>query len=98
MVPSDWSKALVKAIHKKGNKSDRFRKKHSFETQLISAIHDSAKGINVCSQTDVILLDFSKAIESVPHERLLVKLDFYGIRGQMYKWIDTCQIAHRVSQ
>lgn len=36
---------------------------------------DWAKGINVCSQTDVIF--------SVPHDGLLVKLDFYGIGGQM---------------
>ena len=33
-----------------------FREKFSCETQLISAIHDWAKGINFCSQTDVILL------------------------------------------
>ena len=64
-----------------------FREKFSCEAQLISAIHDWAKGINFCSQTDVILLDFSKALDSVPHERLLVKLDFYGIRGKMLNWI-----------
>lgn len=63
-----------------------FRENFSCETQLISAIHDWAKGINFCSQTDVIL-DFSKAFDSVPHERLLVKLDFYGIRGKMLNWI-----------
>ena len=64
-----------------------FREKFSCETQVISAIHDWAKGINFRSQTDVILLDFSKAFDSVPHERLLVKLDFYGIRGKMLNWI-----------
>ena len=57
------------------------------ETQLISVIHDWAKGINFRSQTDVILLDFSKAFDSVPHERLVVKLDFHGIRGKMLNWI-----------
>ena len=122
----DWSRALVTAIFKKGNKSDPanyrpvsltcicckimehiilshlskhlslnnilideqhgFREKYSCETQLISAIHDWVKGINFCSQTDVILLDFAKAFDSVPHERSLVKLDFYGIRGQMHRW------------
>ena len=65
----------------------RFREKFSCETQLISAIHDWAKGINFRSQTDVILLDFSKAFDSVPHERLVVKLDFHGIRGTRLKWI-----------
>lgn len=65
-----------------------FREKFSCETQLISAIYHWAKGINICSQSDVMLLDFSKAFDSVPHERLLVKLDFYGIRGHMLKWIE----------
>ena len=37
--------------------------------------------------SDVILLDFSKAFDSVPHERLLAKLDFYGIRGKALSWI-----------
>ena len=64
-----------------------FREKFSCEAQLISAIHDWAKGINFRSQTDVILLDFSKAFDSVPHERLVVKLDFHGIRGKVLNWI-----------
>ena len=32
-------------------------------------------------QTDLIVLDFSKAFDVVPHQRLLRKLDHYGIRG-----------------
>ena len=64
-----------------------FRQRFSCETQLITTIHDWAKSINVCRQTDAILLDFSKAFDSVPHQRLLLKLDYYGIRGNLLLWI-----------
>ena len=53
----------------------------------ISAINDCAKCINSRSQTDVILLDFSKAFDSVPHQRLLLKLDYCGICGKTAAWI-----------
>jgi hypothetical protein len=66
-----------------------FRKRYtSCETQLISAIHDWAKSINHTKQTDLILLDFSKAFDSVPHKRMMMKLDFYGIRANTLKWIE----------
>ena len=38
-------------------------------------------------QTDVIVMDFAKAFDKVPHKRLLYKLGFYGIRGSTHKWI-----------
>ena len=38
-------------------------------------------------QTDLILLDFSKAFDKVAHEKLLFKLHFYGIRGGKLKRI-----------
>ena len=38
-------------------------------------------------QTDVIIMEFVKAFDKVPHRRLLYKLDYYGIRGSTHKWI-----------
>jgi len=35
----------------------------------------------------VIFLDFAKAFNSVPHERLLLKLDHIGVRRDLYSWI-----------
>ena len=43
----------------------------SCDTQLTSVILEWAKVLNFHSQVDVIFLDFAKAIDSVPHERLL---------------------------
>ena len=33
------------------------------------------------------ILDFAKAFDKVPHEWLLGKLDHYGIRGPIHRWI-----------
>ena len=32
-------------------------------------------------QTDLIITDFAKTFDKVPHRRLLHKLDYYGVRG-----------------
>lgn len=36
---------------------------------------------------DMILLDFRKALDKVPHQRLISKLQFYGIQGSTLIWI-----------
>ena len=64
-----------------------FRSKRSCETQLIISVQDIAKSMAEGNQMDAILLDFSKAFDKVPHERLLHKLDFYGIRNNNLLWI-----------
>ena len=43
--------------------------------------------MQVDKQTDLILLDFSEAFDKVAHEKLLLKLHHYGIRGDTLKWI-----------
>ena len=56
-----------------------FRKNRSCETQLITTIHDLATRLNSGEQVDVLFLDFSKAFDKVPHNRLLHKLDYYDL-------------------
>jgi len=51
----------------------RFQKNRSCETQLILSISDLVKCIDDHSQTDAVLLDFSKAFDKVLHSRLLIK-------------------------
>ena len=38
---------------------------------------------------DLVILDFSKVFDRVPHQRLLAKINHYGIQGQTYKWIES---------
>ena len=64
-----------------------FRRGRSCESQLLVTIQDLAAGLRDKQQIDAILLDFSKAFDRVPHERLLLKLHYYGIRGQLLSWI-----------
>ena len=64
-----------------------FREKRSCETQLIMLVDELSKSMQSGKQTDLILLDFSKAFDKVAHEKLLLKLHFYGIRGNILNWI-----------
>ena len=60
-----------------------FRSGHSCETQLIQTVHDFAYSLNNKTQTDVVIMDFSKAFDTVAHNRLLLKCAQYGIDGKI---------------
>ena len=65
-----------------------FRSGLSCETQLVDALYDWTEALNRGSgQIDCIVLDFSKAFDVVPHERLLAKINSYGITGATSNWI-----------
>ena len=64
-----------------------FRARRSCETQLITMYHDLAQALDSNIQTDMIVLDFSKAFDRVPHQRLLKKIHHYGVQGNTHKWI-----------
>ena len=64
-----------------------FRERRSCETQLVSLTEDLARKTTQRKQTDLILLDFSKAFDKVNHSKLLLKLHPYGIRNATLRWI-----------
>ena len=66
-----------------------FRQKRSCVTQLLSVLNKITKYIEDGETLDMIYLDFKKAFDSVPHKRLLLKLESYGIRGKLLTWIDS---------
>ena len=127
IIPSDWKKARICPILKKGDR-DRpenyrpisltcicskilehiitscvmshleannilyplqhgFRKNRSCESQLLEFVTDLIDIPPNTKQSDVIIMDFSKAFDKVPHNRLLLKLKFYGIRNNTLDWI-----------
>ena len=64
-----------------------FKQGYSCETQLISLVEDILHGMYNQRQVDLILLDFSKAFDKVPHQCHLTKVLYYGINGDIYRWI-----------
>ena len=64
-----------------------FRKGRSCITQLIEVLDKWTEELDTRHSLDTIYLDFRKAFDTVPHLRLLNKLQAYGIRGKIYNWI-----------
>ena len=76
------------------DKQHGFRKKRSTDTQLLAFTQYILANISGERQTDVIIMDFAKAFDKVPHHRLIQKFERYGITGPVNTWIDNC-LKHR---
>ena len=72
-----------------------YLKGRSTVSQLLSCYNDWCLSRHSSKVSDVIFLDLSKAFDSVPHERLLLKLNRYGIDGQLYPWFRNFLINRR---
>ena len=66
-----------------------FRSKRSCETQLLSLTQELHQNLEDNEQVDMVVLDFSKAFDKVPHKRLMSKLWNYGVRGNTHGWIES---------
>lgn len=56
-------------------------------TQLLLAMELWTEALDRGEPVDVVYMDFQKAFDSVPHQRLLAKLDAYGIGGKLKNWL-----------
>lgn len=65
-----------------------FVRNKSCTTNLLETLDYISSIIESKSAVDMIYLDFAKAFDTVPHKRLLVKLEAYGIKGKLLKWIE----------
>ena len=82
--------SVIKFLEGQGiiNKNQHgFRNGRSCCTQLLEIMEIWTKWFDQGLPWDVIYTDFSKAFDTVPHNRLMYKLDRLGIRGDLYNWI-----------
>ena len=56
-------------------------------TNLPSFLDRVTEELDDGGSVDVIYLDFAKAFDKVPHQRLLRKLEGYGVSGRLLAWI-----------
>ena len=64
-----------------------FIKGRSCQLQLLESLEDCANSLDNGSDTDVIFYDFKKAFDTLSHRKLIHKLDYYGIGGNIVCWI-----------
>jgi len=56
-------------------------------TQLLVTINDRMLDLDNNTPVDAAYMDFQKAFDAVPHQRLLNKLEGYGINSNILHWI-----------
>jgi len=56
-------------------------------TNLLEAINDWTLSVQNKKSVDVAYIDFSRAFDSVSHEKLFARLYTYGIQGDLLRWL-----------
>ena len=62
---------------------------------MLCFLEDVTTWVDEESPVDIIYLDFKKAFDKVPHQRLLLKIKAYGIGNEMINWIEKWLIDRR---
>ena len=65
-----------------------FLKAKSCLTNLLCFLEEITKWVDDGSPVDVIYLDFQKAFDKVPHQRLISKLKSHGMGNYIINWIE----------
>ena len=73
--------------HLISNYQHGFRHQRSTVTLLLTVVHDWAACLERRHSIHCIFLNLAKAFDSVPHTRLLFKLEYLEIRGNLLSWL-----------
>ncbi|KAK2145379.1 hypothetical protein LSH36_683g03062 [Paralvinella palmiformis] len=90
-VPTSWKDANVTPIFKKGSRKNQVtidQSKRSTTLQLLRVLYQWIEMIDNSDCFDVMYMNFSKAFDTVPLQRLIRKLAVYGINDKLLKWIE----------
>ena len=63
-----------------------FTKNKNCITNLLETLDLVSQALEESYSVDLAYLDFAKAFDTVPHSRLGLKLERYGIRGDLLRW------------
>ena len=64
-----------------------FMANKSTTTNLVEFFNKLTTDLDNGEPIDLLYLDFSKAFDKVPHQRLIAKLEAHGISGRVLHWI-----------
>ena len=67
---------------------------NTFQYGFLKQGQEITKWVDYGSPVDVVYLDFQKAFDKVPHQRLLLKLKAHGIGNDVINWIEKW-LTHR---
>ena len=64
-----------------------FLSNKSVTTNLLEFLEKNTEMFDNNKPLDIIYLDFAKAFDKVPKQRLIKKLEAHGVKGNVLKWI-----------
>jgi len=67
----------------------------SCSTQLLKVLDKWTGILDRGGDVDVVYLELAKALDSVPHNRLLLKLESYDVKGTLLEWMKNFLIGRR---
>ena len=77
------------------NKQFGFLTGRSTSLQLLSVLDNWTKELDDGNSVDCIYMDFQKCFDTVPHNRLILKLGAYGISEKYINWIKSFLIGRK---